>query len=198
MRARLIGVQENLYEPNADIIAGLLRQVDQIDSLISDIGLLCDTIGSSEALQLGSVDVFELAQVVTHSLAPLAEASGVKIQLDGKPISVTADAAKLERAIANLVQNTLQHSGCKNCVLSIDRIGDQLKIVCDDDGRGWPLDPPDQLIRPFVSGDAQAQFAGGRTGLGLALVSAIVKAHEGEVSLSASPMGGARFAQFAD
>jgi signal transduction histidine kinase len=192
MRARLIGVQEKLYEPNAAVITGLLRQVDQIDGLTSDIGLLCDTIGSSQALQLSPVDAFELAEVVTHSLAPLAEASGVTVQRVGQPISVLGDAAKLERAIANLVQNALQHSGCKNCVLTIDRVGNQLQINCDDDGRGWPLDPPDKLIRPFVSGDADNQFAGGRSGLGLALVSAIVKAHGGDLALSASPMGGAR------
>jgi signal transduction histidine kinase len=192
MRARLIGVQENIYQPDAALVSGLLRQIELIDQMTTDISLLYDTSGSSQALQKSQADVRLICDAVVYSLAPLAQESGVVINVIGQAAPVDVDAAKLERAIANLVRNAIQHGKCKNIDVAVSVQNDQLVIDCDDDGVGWPLEKPETLLKAFVTGDEKAEQAAGRTGLGLALVDAIAKAHDGKLVLGRSKREGAR------
>ncbi len=195
-RRQLVGLQENIYQPDAALVSGLLRQIDLIDQLTTDISLLYDTSGSSEALQKSPVDVRAICDAVVYSLTPLAQESGAEISAPGSANPVEVDAAKLERAIANVVRNAIQHGKCKRISLSVSMQDDALVIDCDDDGVGWPTDTPDDLLKAFATGDGRAKRPGGRTGLGLALVEAIAKAHGGKLVLEMSSMGGAKAAIF--
>lgn len=192
MRARLIGVQEKVYTANGELVAGLLRQIELIDQLTTDVSLLLDTAGSSEVLEIGRVDIKEICDAVAYSLQPMAESAGIDIMAHGQSVTASVDAGKLERAIANLVRNAIQHAACKHIALTTELRRDGLAIICEDDGNGWPITPPEKLLTAFVTGENSLGEAFGRTGLGLALVNAITKAHRGILTLETSPMGGAK------
>jgi signal transduction histidine kinase len=60
-------------------------------------------------------------------------------------------------------------------------------LVVEDDGPGVPPGDREAVFQPFVSRKP------GGTGLGLALVSQVVRAHGGSIRVDESPLGGARF-----
>jgi signal transduction histidine kinase len=76
--------------------------------------------------------------------------------------------------------------------LTIQSFKDDISISCDDDGSGWPVDPPEKLLAAFVNGTEEGTDATGRTGLGLAIVNAIAKAHGGSLILGHSSLGGVK------
>jgi signal transduction histidine kinase len=63
-------------------------------------------------------------------------------------------------------------------------------LCVDDDGGGVAVEDRERIFEPFVRADGVVAPG---TGLGLALVSQQVRAHEARIEVSDGPLGGARF-----
>ncbi|MDX5363345.1 MAG: HAMP domain-containing histidine kinase [Pseudazoarcus pumilus] len=120
----------------------------------------------------------------------LAADEGVAASLrEGPPASVRGDALGLELALINLLRNARQA-----CPAGAVEIGWQAEGACvvlrvDDAGPGVPEAERARVFEPFHT----TRLPGEGTGLGLAIVQRIAREHGGEVRVSASPLGGARF-----
>jgi signal transduction histidine kinase len=114
----------------------------------------------------------------------------LELDLDPKPIYVEGDALELGQMLVNLIVNGGDASPAgASVILRCHLIGDQAVLQVDDAGQGVPKAHQDRVFEPFFT----TKRAGEGTGLGLALVHAIVKAHAGKVDLTTAPIGGARF-----
>ena len=72
--------------------------------------------------------------------------------------------------------------------------GDSLvEIHIDDDGFGVPDDQTARIFEPFVRLDPSRDRQTGGTGLGLAITKRIIDQHQGTITVSKSPLQGARF-----
>jgi signal transduction histidine kinase len=136
-----------------------------------------------------SVNLAAVAQSVAADLAPLAIAAGYELALDAPatPVETTGDAAALERALTNLVQNAIQH-GPRRGAIGI-RVSTPATIEVTDEGRGIPADQREQIFEPFYRLMPLDRGAG----LGLNMVREIVQLHGGQVSVADGPEGGACF-----
>jgi signal transduction histidine kinase len=77
--------------------------------------------------------------------------------------------------------------------VSLAEVDGSARLRVDDDGPGVPPKDRVRIFERFVRlDDARARESGG-VGLGLAIVAELVREHRGSVSVSESPMGGARF-----
>ena len=108
------------------------------------------------------------------------------MEIDGGAV-VLGDPDRLAQVLDNLVVNALRHGqGDVRLVAGGAAGGGPVEIVVQDDGPGFPAD---FLPRAF---DRFSQVApGAGSGLGLALVEAIVRAHGGSVSAGNGAGGGA-------
>lgn len=102
------------------------------------------------------------------------------------------DARLIERVLDNLVNNALRYSQ-REIGVRLGMDGRWGFIQVDDDGPGIPPDQRLRVFEPFVRLDPSRDRSTGGCGLGLAIVRSIALAHEGQVSVDASPLGGARF-----
>jgi signal transduction histidine kinase len=135
------------------------------------------------------IDLVQVAQSAAADLAPLAIAAGYELALDAPatPIETIGDAAALERALTNLVQNAIQH-GPRRGTIGI-RVSIPASIEVTDEGAGIPLDQREQIFEPFYRLTPRDRGAG----LGLNMVREIVLLHGGQVSVEDGPDGGASF-----
>jgi signal transduction histidine kinase len=108
------------------------------------------------------------------------------------PGRVRGDETSLAQVVRNLVDNAARHAD-RTLSVSVREHRDSIGLTVDDDGPGVPEDQRQRVFERFVRLDeARARDAGG-SGLGLAIVAEIVRAHGGTVSVTSSPLGGARF-----
>lgn len=129
----------------------------------------------------------ERAARVPLDLGGLLDRARDRAAVVAVPATVLADAAQLGSVLDNLVDNARRHGGGRVEVTGwVD--GDRAGFDVTDDGPGIA---PENLPRVFDRFFTTARGAGG-TGLGLALVRAIVTAHGGEVSVESAP-GRTRF-----
>ncbi len=165
-----------------------------------DRARLGDVLGEVERLRLLTQDFLDLAAepalaAVPTDLRALAEDAArgsavlhpdvaVAVEMDGVP-PVAADAARLRRVLANLLQNAAE-AGARRVEIRGEADAGAVRIAVRDDGPG--VDPAlrVRLFEPFATGRA------GGTGLGLAVSRRIIERHGGTLAL-VSAGGGAAF-----
>lgn len=109
---------------------------------------------------------------------------------DLPPIHVDAQLAV--QVFANLLDNIAKYTPPGTHVtISAALDGDLVRVRVDDDGPGLPAGDPARLFEKFQRGSGEGTVVG--VGLGLAICSAIVRAHGGEIEARHRPGGGARF-----
>ena len=110
------------------------------------------------------------------------------------PVLVTADRERLVLALDALLENAVRHTAeGQEIRLEVvrDRDGGTARMIVADAGEGILPAELDRIFDRFRSG---SQLGGARgTGLGLALVRAVARAHGGEVRVRSAPSGGSEF-----
>ena len=106
---------------------------------------------------------------------------------------IHGDAEALRRVLRNLGDNAARHAKSRINIAVVNRDGGALLTV-DDDGPGIPGADRRRVLERFVRLDAARSRDDGGSGLGLSIVDEVVRAHGGTVSITDSPLGGARIA----
>ncbi|MBN2798453.1 MAG: HAMP domain-containing histidine kinase [Deltaproteobacteria bacterium] len=136
-------------------------------------------------------DMETVLRGVIRMRTPEATAHGVALSLVvelPQPVVVSIDRALLSRSIENLVLNGMQFTPRQGAVrMTLSESPDLVRISVEDNGPGVDEALVDHIFDANISGRT------GGTGLGLALVRAVVLAHQGEITVGRSPLGGALF-----
>jgi two-component system, OmpR family, sensor histidine kinase KdpD len=169
----------------------LLATADEsLDRLIRLVENLLDL----SRLQAGALSVF-IRPVALDELIPLAlddlgpGGHDVVVRLPEDLPDCLADAALLERVVANLIANALRHSPPGNPpLLSASTLGDRIELHVVDHGPGIAPQHRDQMFAPFQRlGDTDNTTG---VGLGLALSRGLTEAMGGSLTPQETPGGG--------
>src|SRR5205085_10155164 len=118
---------------------------------------------------------------------------GREIRLDAPAsLMLTGDDARLREVVANLLSNALAHTDADVDVTLREADGTAVLEVADH-GPGLTEEQRVHAFEPFYRADAGRSRGRGGAGLGLSIVSAIVEAHGGTVTISETSGGGATF-----
>jgi two-component system, OmpR family, sensor kinase len=135
-----------------------------------------------------------LLETSAQQAAVRAREAGVTCQVQA-PADLTAniDAEQIREATDNLVDNALRFAPSGSVIhLSARASGHDLLIEVSDQGPGFPEDFLPRAFERFARPDSGRSRADGGAGLGLAIVSAIARAHGGRAQAANQPGGGAR------
>jgi two-component system OmpR family sensor kinase len=160
----------------------------RITALAENLLMLARADAGLPAASLASLDLADVAERVVARAARQAEGAGVTLTAEAVPAPVRGDAALLERAVGNLVENALAYvpKGARVTVRCA-RDGATARLDVEDDGPGIAPEHAPLVFERFYRGDpARGRDAG--TGLGLPIARAIAEAHGGRLTLErASP-----------
>jgi signal transduction histidine kinase len=166
----------------------LADEVERFERLVDDLLEISRTEGGDGHLVLVDTNAAEL----TRRCLP----EGVQHLLDVDPAAsalvVRVDRRRLERTLANLVQNAMRHGGRLVRVAVRAEPGPLVRIAVEDDGPGVPAALRTQVFERFARGDGRRETTGG-VGLGLALAAQHIRLHRGRIWVEDRHGGGARF-----
>jgi two-component system sensor histidine kinase KdpD len=114
---------------------------------------------------------------------------GFEVAFDPDLPMFKADAAQIERAIANLVENAVRHAGAEPVTITAQPIGGELVIRVSDRGPGIAREELERIFEPFHTADEGGQGSG----LGLAIARGFVEANGGSLRAQSLPGQGATF-----
>ena len=114
------------------------------------------------------------------------------LEIPEQVVSIHADRIKIQRMVANLLDNTLKFVPAGGrVILHLDTAENEVHLKVIDSGPGIPDSDKVRIFERFVRLDSSRTRRG--NGLGLAMVRAVACAHGGNVTISDTPGGGATF-----
>lgn len=183
----------NLATPNLDkarqqrFSDKLLSRLKSLEQQVNDM-LLFAKSGDQQVLEpLSSVTLIDS---VVQSVRPYADAKKINlsIQTPDDEAVLRGNLTALSGAIQNLLTNAIDASEPGQTVeVSTAHIESDWCCTVRDSGQGIPDHIKQQLFTPFVTSKANG------TGLGLAVVNTVVKAHQGQLSWQSCATQGTEF-----
>jgi len=176
-----------------------MRRIEQsavrMGGLVEDL-LSLARLDEGRPLQSTPVDLTVLAADALsdlHALDPSRAPRLVPLTEGGEtgPCVVVGDEPRLRQVLNNLVGNTAQHTPAGTAVeIAVGIEGASGVVEVRDHGPGIDPEHAARVFERFYRVDASRGRSSGGSGLGMAIVAAIVTAHEGSVALFETPGGG--------
>lgn len=176
----------------------------RLTALIDNILDLSRLESGRRSLELEPADAGEIAAAALGAFRSRLEQKGFRVELrrPGRPLPVRADPAALGQALTNLLDNAVKYSGPiederREIEVTVEaRVGagaGGVAIAVRDRGIGISRDEQERIFERFhrVSSSLVHDVKG--SGLGLALVDQIVRAHRGRVTVESEPGEGSTF-----
>ena len=172
-----------------------LRNAQHLDRLSSSLFDLARLDSDDLPLDKSPSHLGELLDDLIARFVPAAEANQIALTVDyGEALPlVTVDAALVERAVVNLIDNALRYTPAGGCIMlsaRAERGGVALTVA--DTGSG--IDPAHlaSVFERFFQGSEHREGRG-HAGLGLAVVQRVAELHSGSAQAANQASGGAVF-----
>lgn len=170
-------------EARGELLDDVRAQLEELSTLVGDLMELA----RDEELP-HSITELDLAEVVERALARVRRrALDVGFDVDLEPWTVRGEAATLERAVTNLLDNAVKWSP-EDGTVTVRLTGGVLTV--DDEGPGIDEADLPHVFDRFYRADTSRSMPG--SGLGLAIVQQAAERHAGAVRADRAPGGGAR------
>ncbi len=175
----------------------LARQVQMMARLVDDLlDVSRITRGKIELRK----EILELQATITRAVAtvePLiaARQHELTVSMPDRPIRLSADPARLEQILANLLNNAAKYTDPGGRIgLEVQTNHQSTEVHVRDTGMGIPQHLLPQVFDLFMQGDRSLDRAQGGLGIGLTLVRSLVELHGGQVEVfSEGPGRGSDF-----
>jgi two-component system, OmpR family, sensor histidine kinase KdpD len=164
-------------------IVGEGRRLSRLVENLLDISRL--EAGKAEPHR-GPVD---LADVLEAAREGQSEREPIRLSLDAELPMVEADAAQLERAFANLLENAVRYGNGRPVLIRSRLVGGNIVVRVVDQGPGIPESEQKRIFEPFQHGGT----ANAGSGLGLAIAKGFIEANGGEIAVESLPGQGTSF-----
>lgn len=184
-------------EDRREFIAAMTQETGRLERLVEEQLQLARLDAGALPLELGDVDLGDLARAVVDARIPLAEREGLRLEvsaLDGDGPTVLADAARIEQVLLILLDNATRHTpagGRVDVVVERDGSARRALLRVRDTGEGIPAEDLPFIFDRFYRGDPSRE--GRSAGLGLAIARGLVAAHRGTVSVESALGTGTTF-----
>lgn len=174
-------------ELKEDAIIECIEQLDRLSILFSTSLDVSEASADALRLRKETVDLDNTTRSMVGLYEPSFSQAGVTLLLRSTgPVYVQADAALLQRTIANLFDNGLRHlTPGTTMTVTLDQTSHSGRLLLEDDGSGFPEDLLPRIFDRYVKGPTSAGH-----GLGLAFVAAVVRSHSGTVIARNRKQGG--------
>ncbi|GFG71159.1 two-component sensor histidine kinase [Mycolicibacter senuensis] len=174
-------------ESLAHALSRVQSETQRMTQLVEDL-LLLARLDSGRTLEHEPVDLSRLAVDAVSDAHVGGPDHQWELDLPDEPVTVPGDPARLHQVLTNLLTNARVHTGAGTVVttrLGVDRTEAVLSVT--DDGPGIPEEFQPEIFERFARGDTSRSRKGGSTGLGLAIASAVVRAHRGTIGVTSRP-----------
>lgn len=195
--AYLDGLEDGVVELEPQTIAVLRDQGARLTRLADDLAAV--TRAEAPGVQVARVrtDPNDLLLSAAAAVADRASAAGVLVRVergDGLP-GVLVDHDRFGQVLGNLLDNALRHTPAGGAItLAAARTPERaVRLTVSDTGSGIPAEHLPHVFERFYRVDTARSRTDGGSGIGLAIVRALVEAHGGRVAaFSDGPGRGAR------
>lgn len=197
---RIRGVAEITLTRDSDLsqyremAVTVIEESDQLVGQINTILELAEIDAGLKVMTLEKVNLTRLIQMAAELYQPVTEDKGIilNLQLPGESCFINGNLSALQRLLANLLDNAVKFTPTDGMIsLKLVVENEHVLLSVADNGPGIPPEEQKRIFDRFYRGDASRSSLG--SGLGLALVKSIVRAHDGTITVKSDGNNGSTF-----
>jgi signal transduction histidine kinase len=172
----------------AEAIRAAIDEADRLLATFNALLRIAELESGAHLDQAAPIDLSEVARSAAELYEPVADEKGFALSVVAEPsVRMSGDWHLLSQALANLLDNTLKYAGGGLIELRVFHENGQAILEVADHGPGIPEVDRQSVLDRFVRLEPSRTTPG--NGLGLSLVRAIARRHDGSVTLEDNKPG---------
>ena len=191
-----LNAQEDVpVELYKEFMQDITEEIDRENQIITDLLSLVKMDKKAADLNITTMNINDLLELILKRLRPIAAAKKVELILDSfRPVNAEVDETKLTLAISNLVENGIKYNVEGGWVkVSLNADHKYFYVTVADSGIGIPKESLDHIFERFYRVDKSHSREIGGTGLGLAIARSAIVMHRGAIKVYSKENEGATF-----
>ena len=193
LQGRLQGLADGVFPPEHALFVNLVKQTEGLARLIDDLRTLSLAESGHMPLHQAPTPLDREIRAVADLIRPSLAEQKLSLVLKLDDVALYCDPARIRQILLALLDNAQRYAKPGIVMISCYRENNRVFIDVEDEGPGIPSEIQASLFDPFTRGEQSRSRASGGTGLGLAVVKAIVTSHGGNIKCSSGKMGGSLF-----
>ena len=178
-----------------EFMTDIATEIDRENQIITDLLALVKMDKKAQELNIVSLNVNDLVELILKRLRPIARKRDVEMVFESvRPVVAEVDEVKMTLIMNNLVENAIKYNkehGRVKVVLDADHQFFTFEV--SDTGLGIPADSLAHIYERFYRVDKSHSREIGGTGLGLAITKSAVLMHRGAITVDSVEGEGTRF-----
>ncbi|SOY29350.1 Sensor histidine kinase YycG [Acetatifactor muris] len=177
----LVGQREVPAELYQEFLTDIVSEIDRENQIITDLLALVKMDKKAQELNITSLNVNDLVELILKRLRPLARKKDVEVVFESiRPVVAEVDEVKMTLIMTNLVENAIKYNKEHGWVkVELDADHQFFTFKVSDSGLGIPEDSLTQIYERFYRVEKSHSREIGGTGLGLAITKSAVLMHRG-------------------
>ncbi len=191
----LRGQEDVPVELYREFMEDIAQEIDREDKIINDLLALIKMDRTSSDLNISTVDVNVLVELIMKRLRPIAVKKKVELVYESiRPVSAEVDEVKITLVITNLIENAIKYNKEYGWVkVTLDADHQFFTVEVADSGIGIPEESIEHIYERFYRVDKSHSREIDGTGLGLAITRSAILMHRGSIKVVSTEGEGTTF-----
>ena len=182
----LLAQQDAPAELYREFMGDIVSEIDRENQIINDLLALVRMDKKVQELNIASVSINDLTELILKRLRPIARKKDVEMVFESmRPVVAEVDEVKMTLVMTNLVENAIKYNKQHGWVkVELDADHQYFTFKVSDSGLGIPEESLAHIYERFYRVDKSHSREIGGTGLGLAITRSAVLLHRGAITVT--------------
>ncbi|MBT9186106.1 two-component sensor histidine kinase [Pectobacterium punjabense] len=190
LQGRIQGILDGVFEKDDRQFLLLLNQTEGLSRLIDDLRVLSLSDSGQLYLYRETVQMDQLIVTSVELFRDELERKGLTPAIDAEQMTGFVDKIRISQILSALLSNAIKYAIPGKILITCHLVKGDIRITVEDEGPGIPPQDIAAIFDAFYRADNVRSARTDGSGLGLAVVSSIARAHGGRVSCGYSALGG--------
>ena len=178
-----------------EFMVDIATEIEREDKIINDLLALVKLDKAAGDLNISTVNMNELTEIILKRLRPIARKRDIELLLvSAREVMAEVDEVKMSLILTNLVENAIKYNKEQGKVtVTLDADHQFFTVEVADTGIGIPEESINRIYERFYRVDKSHSREIGGTGLGLAITRNAVLLHRGSIKVESTLGEGTKF-----
>ncbi len=191
----LLAQEDTPVEMYREFMVDIDQEIDRENKIISELLTLVKMDRKSLGMNITTVNINELTEIILKRVRPLAQKRDISLTLvSEREITAEVDEVKMTMIMTNLIENAVKYNTDHGKVeVTLDADHQNFTIAVKDTGVGIPKESFEKIYDRFYRVDKSRSREVGGTGLGLSITKSAVLMHRGTIRVDSKEGEGSTF-----
>jgi len=184
LQSNLEAMIDGIWEPTSERLESCNEEILRLTRMLSGIDKIAEIEDNNMLLNKSTFNLLEFIKKIMLNFESYIKEKNITLNIEGDPCNLYADKDKIGQVLINLVSNAIKYTQNNgNITISIVDKDNVIEFSVADNGIGIDKEDIPNIFEHLYRTDKSRASTTGGSGMGLAVVKAIVDGHQGKITV---------------